>query len=240
MTIAQGRLLIQKVFESWINELIANQDVQSSQISMGLFECSRRIRPSMGCLRPTVATKIAAMIGGGQTLNNTSTRQTSVGGSLPKAAVGVMTTATGLAMRPITFTINPERDTTVQLNLSPQTGQFSVVYGLYLQYLALQSPIARFDIVSLNNPKKITHYLRFDSSKVFSLCHSVQPPSSYVPGTLKRWNGEWYYIPEAFAQKYFELCMLIRDQPIVTSQTEQTARGVQQLLKRPVSSPSQP
>lgn len=140
-------------------------------------------------------------------------------------------------MRPFTFSLNPERDNTIQINLSPQTGEFSVVYGLYLQYLMFRSTTANFDIDNVNNRKKIARFLQFDSSEVRSLQRCSRPPGSYVPGTLRRWNGEWYCIPQAYAQKYFELCMLILDQPQLKSKADETARGVQQLLKRPLPNP---
>ena len=91
-------------------------------------------------MQPTVATKLAANVSGGQTLNNTAARQTSVGGMLAKGAVGVVSTATQLATRPFTFSLNPERDNGIQLNLVPVFGDQENVYGYYIQYLNFQSP----------------------------------------------------------------------------------------------------
>lgn len=54
------------------------------------------VHVDLDTMQPTVATKISAMIGGGQTLNDTSTRQTTAGGSLAKGVVQIMTTATEL------------------------------------------------------------------------------------------------------------------------------------------------
>jgi hypothetical protein len=210
-------------------------DFYNDEIMENLIRAYNRkifVHVDLDTMQPNVSTKLAASFGGGQTFNNTATKQTTVGGSLASGVVGIMTTATQLAIRPFTFSLTPERDNTIQLNLSPQTGEYSVVYGLYLQFLALRSTTAKFDI---NNPKNISDYLRqLESSKVHSLQHGPQRPSMYVPGTLRRWNNEWYWICPGYAEKYFELGMLILDQPQSKDNADQIAKGVRELRKRPL------
>jgi hypothetical protein len=210
-------------------------DFYNDEIMDNLIRAYNRkifVHVDLDTMQPNVQTKLGASFGGGQTFNNTATKQTTVGGSLASGVVGIMTTATQLAIRPFTFSLTPERDNTIQLNLSPQTGEYSVVYGLYLQFLALRSTTAKFDI---NNPKNISDYLRqLESSTVHSLQHGPQRPRTYVPGTLRRWNNEWYWICPSYAEKYFELCMLILDQPQSKDKTDQIAKGVRDLRKRPL------
>jgi hypothetical protein len=98
------------------------------------------VHVDLSSMQPTVQTKLAATVGGGQTLNDTGTKQTSVGGTLAKGVVGVVSTATTLAMRPFTFTLNPERDNGIQLTMQPVFGNEDSVYGYYVQYLNLKSP----------------------------------------------------------------------------------------------------
>ena len=33
--------------------------------------------------------------------------------------------------------------------------------------------------------------------------------SDYIPGTLKRWRSQTYYIPSEYKQAYFDLCMAL-------------------------------
>jgi len=65
-------------------------------------------------LTALVTTRLSATVGGGQTLMDTNERVTQVpvisAGNIVRGAVQVMSTATQMAMRPFSFSLNPERD----------------------------------------------------------------------------------------------------------------------------------
>ena len=168
-------------------------------------------------LQPTVQTRLSATFGGGQTLNDTGTHMTSVGGTLAKGVVGLVTTASAMATRPLTFSLNPERDNGIQLTLQPVFGNQDNVYGYYIQYLHFHDTKAQFKI---STPVDISEldFGRIDSLQSTDDVRHLDSVS-YVPGTLRYWKGKWYYIPMPYKQKYFELCMLLMQRPEAPGKT---------------------
>jgi hypothetical protein len=98
------------------------------------------IHVDLSNLTATVQTKLGAQVGVGQTLNDTAARQTTIGGSLVHGAVGIVTTATQLAVRPFTVNLNPERDNQIAVTENPTFGDDADIYQRYIQFLNLQSP----------------------------------------------------------------------------------------------------
>jgi hypothetical protein len=203
--------------EAYIDAAVVRQnatDFYSDEILENLIRASNKLlflHVDLQTMQAIVADKLTAQVGGGQTLNNTSTRQTSVGGMLAKGVVGIVTTATQLAVRPFTFTVSPERDNTIQLVLAPAFGNLDNVYNYYIQFLNFKSPTQAWKLASSAPfpPLDFTNIRSLESTD------ASNPPNagSYVPGTLKRWGGRYYYIPKAYRQKYFELGLMLMQRP---------------------------
>jgi hypothetical protein len=71
-----------------------------------------------------------------------------------------------------------------------------------------------------------------DSVGRSSLGKSDRPPKEYVPGTLRSWQGQYYYIPNNYKQKFFELCMLILERPQPPEQKNQPAGQINKLTRQ--------
>jgi hypothetical protein len=157
----------------------------------------------LGNLTTTVQTKLAAAVGGGQTLNDTATRQTTVGGTLARGAVGIVSTATQLAIRPITFSLNPERDNQIAVTENPTFGDTADVYRPYIQFLNLRSPKQSI----YTSVSKTVDFDKIDSIRSWD-ARTPPPKDTYIQGTLKKWKGDnrYYYIPKSYRQAYFDLC----------------------------------
>ena len=69
------------------------------------------VHVDISSLNAAVTSKFPVTVAGGQTINNTSSRQSAV--------AGITTTLTRLAVRPFTFGATPERDDLVTVNSAP-------------------------------------------------------------------------------------------------------------------------
>jgi hypothetical protein len=173
---------------------------------------------NISALNAQIISKAAASVNGGQSLANTGSSQvTSKAGTIPQIVGTIGTVAT----RPFTFMVNPERDDQVNVNTAPQYGD-PFVYDMYLRYLGLQTP-GPLCINSKLNDKNGTDTIPdvTDSDNVVSV-RQRQPGEKlveggsldagvlhYVPGTLHHLGKNDYYIPIAFKQPYFDLCVAL-------------------------------
>jgi hypothetical protein len=204
----------------------------SDQIMLNLIKAYNRelfVHSDISLVQPAVDTKFSGQFGGGQTVTNTGQNVTTIGGMLAKLPAQIATTAASMASRPLTFNIDPERDNNLSLSLQPEYGPDSVVYGLYFQYLSFTDPSGKDQQWNTDNPKAVDFYMHFRRPKTGGplMCVSHPPTSGYVPGTLVRYDKNWYYVDTAWAQRYWELCMLImqRPQPAPVTPNTHTATG---------------
>jgi hypothetical protein len=158
--------------------------------------------------------RVAATVGGGQTLNNsgtnTSTRATgqTVTTSGPNGvmtqvtralagAAGLTTTIVTGAMRPFTVSATPEESDNLTIVSSPVVGNeaATTIHCFYVHFA--------------HQPDK--QCCRSVSTKVCSAVSLTDNPNSltegvdYVPETMKKWGGHYYYVPVCFQPEYEKL-----------------------------------
>ncbi|MDB6119603.1 MAG: hypothetical protein JWO08_3384 [Verrucomicrobiaceae bacterium] len=137
---------------------------------------------------------------------NVSSMQSSITGKGTGSFNGGQSkTTAGLArtiLRPLTFTLGGEYSDLIHATSIPLTGDGTMI-APYLRFLNLHASdqrlrsIKNFDL-DLSQPMpalgKVEGRPRLD-------------PSSYVPGTCLVRDGYTYYVPTAFRQAYFDLCL---------------------------------
>jgi hypothetical protein len=105
--------------------------------------------------------------------------------------------------RTLSASITPKASDEVTVSTEPVTND-GETYKPYLQFLNLDNPEQRLQ----------------DSTFDCLFCHNVssvemapggQRPAegTYVPETLMKWRGNYYYVPLAYRQAYFDLCMAV-------------------------------
>jgi hypothetical protein len=61
---------------------------------------------------------------------------------------------------------------------------------------------------------------------------SKKPPEdSYVPGTLKKWRNNYYYVPISYRQAYFDLCLWFIQRPRSGPSTKIKAPGIKRTIR---------
>lgn len=159
-------------------------------------------------LQAAVTSNYTGTIGYGQTLTNASTNQTTLAGQILSAAQ----TAANTAMRPLSFSVTPQRQNVITEQAKPTFGDEADVYSAYVQFLNIQRPDQ-----DLN--KMESHVVDF--SRVQTIQRVDDPHTlrkdDYLPETLKRWQGSWYYVPSRFISQYFQLCLQLMQRPKVST-----------------------
>jgi len=126
------------------------------------------VHVDVSALNTLVSSKLAGNVGGGQTSTNTSSTQktnstlTTNTGTTTTAAtisnqlvngvagtVGVVSTVTGMMMRPFTYSISPERDNTINLNAGPVIDDRNV-YDAYIHFINLSASSESWETYLLN------------------------------------------------------------------------------------------
>lgn len=161
------------------------------------------------------AAKVAATVGGGQTLNNSGTNtSTGIAGQTVTTtapagmttqvtralagAAGFTTTIVHGAMRPFTVSAAPEQSDNLTIVSSPVVGNKAAgaIHNCYICFIDKQ-------------PKPCP---RLASGKSCSSIGTTDDPNSltegvdYVPETMKKWkDGHYYYVPLCFKTEYEKL-----------------------------------
>jgi hypothetical protein len=180
-------------------------------------------------LQAQVISEVSGTVQGGQTLNDTGSRQTtnqtvttdttSISTGLSHAVagtVGVVAAATQLAVRPFTFSVTPRRNDQLTFGSVPATND-PPIYMAYLKFLNARpnqslGDVCEYKLVFGNDVQSVKKKQPGDN--LLEGAPGIQDSQGagghnhyYVPGTLKKWNGEIYYVPIAFGKAYFELCL---------------------------------
>jgi hypothetical protein len=124
----------------------------------------------------------------------------------PGDVVSIVNTVARAAARPFTFSVSPEHAAAITINTDPLI-ENSVVYKAY-------------DSFDLN------HVVNAGREK---------PKANYVPGTLRKWNdGNYYYIPLAYKEDYFNLCrtIFVRKEPSAQGTIEGKQKTMEQQIQR--------
>jgi hypothetical protein len=215
-------------------------------------------------LQAQVISEVAGTVQGGQTLNNTNSRQTTneivrTNTNTPGAAlsnvvagtVGVVGTAMNLAVRPLTFSVTPRLNDQLNFGTVPEVND-PLIYAAYLKFLNAEpnqrlgkigtyEPIFGDAIKSVRRKQPRDTLVEGAPGEYDSLVLGAHT-HYYVPGTLKKWNdGQIYYVPIAFSRAYFELCLELAGRITIGPKTKESeAKGLPAGLNALPSKPESP
>jgi hypothetical protein len=183
-------------------------------------------------LQSQVISELAGTVQGGQTLNNTNTRQTTdqilttntntikqAGNELSHAVagtLGVMATATNFAIRPFTFSATPRLNDQLTFGTVPEVND-PPIYMAYMKFLNAEAdkPLGDVHVYKLAFGDAVKSVKKKEPAdqlvEGMPGNHDPSVPGGhyhyYVPGTLKKFHDQIYYVPIAFSRAYFELCL---------------------------------
>jgi len=218
-------------------------------------------------LQAQVISEVAGTVQGGQTLNNTNSRQTTeqivtTKGRTIKSptnelshvvagTLGIVGTAMDLAVRPFTFSATPRLNDQLNFGTVPEVND-PLIYAAYLKFLNAEpdQPLGKIgtytlmfgdDIKSVRR-KEPGDSLREGAPRQHDPLVSGAHTHYYVPGTLKKWNdGQIYYVPIAFSRAYFELCLELAGRITIGPKTKESeTKGLPAGLNALPSKPESP
>ena len=185
-------------------------------------------------LNADVRNQMAANFGGGQSLTHTSEVENEKNNTTGVAQV--LNFATLAASRPSTFSLTPQNTDDLQILAAPVVDD-PQVYIPYIQYLKLTHPGEELSSQPLRN-------LRIPE-EVSSIVETADPrrkpdntaltENDYVKGTLTKWGKKWYYVPIAYKQPYFELCLALLGRIGSNGVSVEKEQGVHLLPPKPTS-----
>jgi len=161
-------------------------------------------------------------------------------------AVGVLGTISDLAVRPFTFSVAPSRTDKADVTTKPIVND-PCAYWPYLKFLTLpKMPMADPNQPVPSEPRlrtpgedDCTHLPELSlSKKIYSVERVAQelgepPPDTYVPDTLQKRGKYFYYVPRAYSQAYFDLCLALMTRKAVKSpEAESIQSKLNQILNR--------
>lgn len=151
-------------------------------------------------LTAQVTSKVAGNVGAGETTTDTITR----------GPAGLISAA-ATTVKPFSWSVTPERSDVLTLTAVPEIND-SPMYELYIQFLNLPPP-STYTNAAGNVPLESAYASGVDVANQSRICsvesHPTRSPKvgEYVPGTLKKRRGQVYYVPIAYKQAYFDLCV---------------------------------
>jgi hypothetical protein len=177
-------------------------------------------------LQSQVISEVGGTVQGGQTLNNTYNRETTeqivktntMGNELSHVVagtLGVVATATNLAVRPFTFSATPRLNDQLTFGTVPEVND-PPIYMAYMKFLNAEpdKPLGDVHVYKLAFGDAVQSVKKKEPGDhlVEGMPGNHDPVSAghyyyYVPGTLKRFHDQIYYVPIAFSRAYFELCL---------------------------------
>jgi hypothetical protein len=177
-------------------------------------------------LQALVTSEVAGSVGGGDTTTNTRNRQitnqttttTNAAGQAVAVVGGAVSTITRMAMSPFTYSVTPKRSDQLTFAAVPEIND-QPIYRAYLQFLNVtdkEESLAEmeddYDLVTGDDVKSVLKKKAGETLVAGDPDPNKRQPKNavyYVPGTLKRWNGDVYYVPIEFKDQYFQLCVAI-------------------------------
>ena len=148
-------------------------------------------------LTAQVTSKAAGSVGGGRTTART----------VNTGATGLLTTAADVTTKPFSFSISPERDDQLTITAVPEVND-PAIYQLYIQFLNLPAKPGREKSELFSSPSSGVDVQESDHITSIKQRNGEKLKSDdYVQGTLTAWKGHQYYVPIAYKQEYFDLCV---------------------------------
>ena len=171
--------------------------------------------------------QITGTIGAGESRTNTNTSKSMAG------ALGTLGTIANAVTRPFAWSVSPQQTETLSIQAAPALGSQAIASMSLPMTTTKQTD--EFDpktnttkITKEKTPTPVTIYRLYEDFAFLS-GPTVQPNNgTYVPGTLKRFGSDYYYIAnnEEDKEGYYEFCkkLFIKGQ----SQTGSLERALQQ------------
>lgn len=191
-------------------------DYYSDQIVDNLIRASNGqlfLHVNIAGLNASVEADAGGSFEGGQSLTRSSDRQIT-------AAVLTKTLANA-ATRPLGFSLSGSVKDHVDYNTIPVV-EDAQSYIPYLQFLNLKDPKQRLRNVKnydVNVDKPIDSIRRCEGKM------KLVSGEDYLPGTLRKWNGNSYYIPMEYRQAYFDLCLALVGSVEASGPSAATGKG---------------
>jgi hypothetical protein len=174
------------------------------------------------------ASQITGTIGAGETRTNTNA-------SKSMSTAGILGTITNAVTRPFAWSVSPQQTETLSIQAAPALGSQAIA-----SMSQTMIPTKKTDetwepdgnkpkkITTEMSPKPITIYKLYEDFAYLSGPSTRPEDGTYVPGTLKKWGTQYYYIAnnKKDQEGYYEFCkqLFIKGQ----SQTGGLERALQQ------------
>lgn len=188
----------------------------------------------------TAPTRSTAVTTGptGATVQTVTTNNIATGiGRVVAGTLSVANTATRLAVRPLTVSATPRRNDQLTFGTVPEIND-SPIYEQYLKFLCAEpgEHLPEIDIKDEDRGLRIGNQVKSVAKKqpgeTLIECKVDCVPAEelpkgthyYVSGTLKKWHGDIYYVPIAFRDAYYELCVAIAGRISIGAQAEIPAK----------------
>lgn len=131
---------------------------------------------------------------------------------------GTVGTLSRMAMSPFSYSVTPKRNDQLNMGAVPEVND-SDLYKAYLQFLNVDDQHTSLSSIGTNYKLLIGDEVKsvLKTKPGDKMIAGLPDPSKpkpknavyFVPGTLKRWNGDEYYVPIKFWSAYFQLCVEI-------------------------------
>src|SRR5262249_44034754 len=159
--------------------------------------------------------QISGTIGAGQSRTNTNTSKSSMA-----AAVGALGTIANAVTRPFAWTVTPQQNETLTISTAPALGsQALLAPSPYPTELTATKTTTTVDKATgkpttIATERTLEAKPRENIYKLYEDFAYLSGPSTrpedgtYIPGTLKRWGTQYYYIANNKEDKegYYEFC----------------------------------
>lgn len=154
--------------------------------------------------------QISGTIGAGEIRTNTNA-------SKSMSTAGILGTITNAVTRPFAWSVTPQQNETLTISTAPALGSQAIAApSAYPPELTATKETTetgpKGDTKTIERtleavPRKNIYELYEEFAARHLSDDPIQPKKdTYVPGTLKRWGTQYYYIKQAEGRDYYEFC----------------------------------
>ena len=134
----------------------------------------------------------------------------------------VVTDAIGVITNLFSGKIGAERSNAVTVDVSPVFDEPDI-YKSYVGFLNLPRKTSVSPRLSISPSKEI----EFGSISSLRRSDARPPRAAYIAHTLRRWDGDWYYVPSEYLPEFSDLCISL----IARKPEEGSAAGTRKTTK---------
>ena len=171
--------------------------------------------------------------GGSQITGTIGAGESRTGTNTSKSMAGALGTIANAVTRPFAWSVSPQQTETLSIQAAPALGGQAIASMSLPMTTTKETEITDLStnkktIQKEKTPTPVTIYTLYEDFAFLSGPSSKPEDGTYVPGTLKRWGTQYYYIAniEEDKKEYYEFCkkLFIKGQ----SQTGSLERALQQ------------